>query len=207
MKKNPYDVLGIGRRADSAAIKSAYRRAAKQSHPDLAATLDGVRRFREIQEAYETLKDRERRKRCDRALDRVAARNTRRSSRPRQTTAGLYRQPQSGVEPLISAPGSGPPAGDLRNGTVLEIILSPEEARAGGRFPVRVPIARQCPECGAAVPWVLFCSSCRGGGTVTSLITVDLDLPAGIQDGSRTTVTLRGAPFLHLLFRIDPLAD
>ena len=72
MKKNPYDVLGIGRCADTAAIKSAYRRAAKQSHPDLAAPTGGVRRFREIQEAYETLKDRQRRKRCDQALDRLA---------------------------------------------------------------------------------------------------------------------------------------
>ena len=206
MKKNPYDVLGIGRCADTAAIKSAYRRAAKQSHPDLAAPTGGARRFREIQEAYETLKDRQRRKRCDQALDRLAARKHRPSSRLRQTSTGLYRRPPSGVEPLVFFAGSGPPPGPSQNGIVLEITLSPDEAHAGGRFPVRIPIERACPDCGSALPWVLFCPSCRGG-TVQSDIIVDLDLPAGIRDGSRATAALRGAPLVHLLFRIDPAAD
>jgi molecular chaperone DnaJ len=207
MKKNPYDVLGIGRCADTAAIKSAYRRAAKQSHPDLAAPKGGVRRFREIQEAYETLKDRQRRKRCDQDLDRLAARKHRPLSRPRQTGTGLYRRPPSDVEPLVFCAGAGPPPGALQNGIVLEITLSPGEAHAGGRFPVRIPIEQACPDCGSALPWVLFCSSCRGSGTAHFFVTVDLDLPAGIRDGSRATAALSGAPLLHLLFRIDPLAD
>jgi len=53
---NPYEVLGIERNASSEEIKAAYRKAAKKYHPDLNGNSEeSQRKFREIQEAYDTL--------------------------------------------------------------------------------------------------------------------------------------------------------
>jgi curved DNA-binding protein CbpA len=54
--KNYYVVLGVSDRASETEIKIAYRRLAKQYHPDVRSTGD-PERFREIKEAYETLSD------------------------------------------------------------------------------------------------------------------------------------------------------
>ena len=60
--KNYYQRLGIQRDADEAAIKAAYRRLARQHHPD-SADYDSTAdiHFHEIDEAYETLRDPEKR--------------------------------------------------------------------------------------------------------------------------------------------------
>lgn len=55
---DPYEVLGVPRDADAAAIKSAYRAAAKKHHPDRnRGDEDAERRFKEISEAYDVLTD------------------------------------------------------------------------------------------------------------------------------------------------------
>jgi DnaJ-class molecular chaperone len=64
--KDYYKILGVDRKADDKAIKSAYRRLARKHHPDVAKGKDsGGDRFREIAEAYEVLSDREKRQRYD----------------------------------------------------------------------------------------------------------------------------------------------
>jgi hypothetical protein len=50
-----YGVLGIPQNADPDAIKSAYRKAAKQWHPDVCKEPDAEQRFKRIGEAYQTL--------------------------------------------------------------------------------------------------------------------------------------------------------
>jgi hypothetical protein len=52
-----YAVLGVAKEADVEAIKKAYRRAAKQWHPDICKEPDATEQFRRIQEAYEVLGD------------------------------------------------------------------------------------------------------------------------------------------------------
>lgn len=60
---NPYQVLGVCQTASDAEIKSAFRRLAKETHPDLHGNdPDYVIRFRDITEAYEILSDPEKRK-------------------------------------------------------------------------------------------------------------------------------------------------
>lgn len=57
-KRDYYDVLGVGRNADPATIKSAYRKLAKQYHPDRnAGDSSAEARFREATEAYDVLRD------------------------------------------------------------------------------------------------------------------------------------------------------
>ena len=65
--RDPYDVLGMSRAADDAAIHAAYRRLAKRYHPDLhPGDPTAEARFKEIAAAYELLSDREKRARYDR---------------------------------------------------------------------------------------------------------------------------------------------
>ena len=64
--KDYYALLGVTPDATAAQIKSAYRKLAKQYHPDVNDSSDAADRFREITEAYDTLTDPDRRRRYDR---------------------------------------------------------------------------------------------------------------------------------------------
>ena len=61
-----YALLGIPPDATPAQIKSAYRKLAKQLHPDVNNSSDAAEKFRQITEAYDTLTDPDRRRRYDR---------------------------------------------------------------------------------------------------------------------------------------------
>ena len=64
--KDYYDVLGVTRSASEGEIKSAYRKLAKQYHPDKnAGDEKAANRFKEIGEAYAVLSDTEKRKLYD----------------------------------------------------------------------------------------------------------------------------------------------
>ena len=64
--KTFYEILGVSRSADVDAIKSAYRRLARQYHPDVNKDPDAAEKFREVQTAYETLSDPKKRALYDR---------------------------------------------------------------------------------------------------------------------------------------------
>ena len=61
-----YELLGVARDADDAAIKKAFRRLARQLHPDVSTEPDAELRFREVTEAYEVLSSSETRTLYDR---------------------------------------------------------------------------------------------------------------------------------------------
>lgn len=65
-KRDYYVVLGVAKDASEAEIKRAFRELARKHHPDVAAESDDGERFREINEAYAVLSDREHRARYDR---------------------------------------------------------------------------------------------------------------------------------------------
>src|SRR5580693_2862216 len=65
-KRDYYEILGVGKTASADEIKSAYRKLARQYHPD--ATKNDPKlteRFKEVQEAYEVLSDEGKRKNYD----------------------------------------------------------------------------------------------------------------------------------------------
>src|ERR1700734_3064866 len=64
-KRDYYVVLGVPKDAQDAELKRAFRELARQHHPDVNPT-DGGERFREINEAYAVLSDRDARARYDR---------------------------------------------------------------------------------------------------------------------------------------------
>ena len=63
--KDYYEILGVKRDADEAAIKSAYRKLARKYHPDVNKTKEAEEKFKDINEAYEVLSDKNKRQRYD----------------------------------------------------------------------------------------------------------------------------------------------
>ncbi|MFP4181932.1 MAG: DnaJ C-terminal domain-containing protein [Thiohalospira sp.] len=59
--KDYYDILGVSRDATQDDIKKAYRKLARKYHPDVSEAADAEERFKEVGEAYEVLKDPEKR--------------------------------------------------------------------------------------------------------------------------------------------------
>src|SRR5947208_15771562 len=67
MPRDPYEVLGVARSASEDEIKRAYRKLARQHHPDRnPGDKQAETRFKEVQDAYDVLSDKEKRQQYDR---------------------------------------------------------------------------------------------------------------------------------------------
>src|ERR1700730_3084640 len=96
--KDYYKTLGVERAADDKAIKTAYRKLARKSHPDV--NKGNAERFKDISEAYTVLSDPEKRKRYD----------TLGPDWERYAQAGTGAS-AGGRSPFEGRPGGGPPGG------------------------------------------------------------------------------------------------
>ncbi len=83
-KRNLYDILGIRKDADQEEIHGAYRKHAKKYHPDASGNEKNHEKFLAVNQAYETLKDKGKRREYDRELDRQNSRTLRSRRRPEQ---------------------------------------------------------------------------------------------------------------------------
>ena len=63
--KDYYEILGVKKEASDAEIKSAYRKMARKFHPDVNKTKEAEQKFKDLNEAYEVLSDKEKRQRYD----------------------------------------------------------------------------------------------------------------------------------------------
>jgi curved DNA-binding protein CbpA len=70
--RNYYEVLGVARNATAAEIHRAYRRLARQYHPDVNSDMGARARFDEVSSAYEVLHDPRRRASYDRSIIKVS---------------------------------------------------------------------------------------------------------------------------------------
>jgi len=141
-----YEVLGVARDASAPEIRRAYRRLARQHHPDRNPQPDGPERFRTLAEAYAVLNDPARRARYDHTIRPSARRDVTRAESLRTRRGVLELSPRearlAATTPLTLTTADGIaivlPAG-LADGDQLSVPV------ADGRavLTVRVNFARK----------------------------------------------------------------
>jgi molecular chaperone DnaJ len=253
-KQDYYETLGVNRNASAAELKAAYRELAKKHHPDRNPGDDSAEhRFKEISEAYEVLKDDERRAAYDRfghaafetgpgargpggfdfnfasgfadIFDEMFGEFTGgRRGRASSRGADLRYNLQVGLEEAFSGKtteirvptsvlcdgcqGSGAEAGS--SPVTCSSCQGHGRIRAQQGF---FTVERTCPSCqGAGRVIEKPCQSCRGAGRVQKTKTLQVNIPAGVEDGTRIRLAgegeagLRGAPpgDLYIFLAIAP---
>ena len=184
-KRDYYEVLGVARNADEANLKRAYRKLALQYHPDRNPdNQEAEARFREANEAYEILKDPQKRA----AYDQLGHQAFEAGMGGRGASTGgfdfsgfadvfddLFGDFVGGRRRSTSTRGA-----DLR----YNLTITLEEAFAGKKAQLRVPTSVTCGVChgsgaeGDAEPTA--CPTCRGAGRVRvqqSFFTVERTCP------------------------------
>jgi molecular chaperone DnaJ len=167
-KRDYYQVLGVDRQATAEEIKKAFRRLARQYHPDVNKSPDAEAQFKEINEAYEVLSDREKRAMYDRF-----------GHAGPQAGFGGYGDfgGFGGIEDIFesffggmrtgTSARRGPARGaDLR----YDLSITFEEAVFGCEKEIVVPRHEVCPQCqgSGAEPGTqpIRCPQCNGTGEV-----------------------------------------
>lgn len=210
MPVNYYRILQISPDASPGEIKHAYRKLSRIHHPDHGEE-EGGEKFIEVHEAYEVLSDPGRREAHDRALEEVD--DLAHLARPAEP---LVPEPFF-AEPLAPAGRDEPPfegtpsslLGELgsfgaawerpRRELELEVVLSPADARKGGRLSVEVPIERTCEWCGGSGRTGFSdCDFCEGVGSCEEAVRAVLAIPAWVRDGAVIPLAL-GGPGLYEL--------
>lgn len=176
-KRDYYDILGIDRNASNDEVKKAYRRLAKQYHPDFNKDdAEAENKFKEIKEAYDVLSDPQKRDYYDR-FGHSATNQSGSAGFEGFGGAGFGQAGFGGIDEIfeqffggMSGMGGrrrpqGPEQGDhLRYD--LEITL--EEAFHGGEKTITIPRTETCPDCNGkktrSSEGTETCSSCGGSG-------------------------------------------
>lgn len=175
-KRDYYEVLGVSRDASDAEIKSAYRRLARDHHPDANPGDPGAEdRMKELTEAYEVLSNAESRRAYDAYGHQI----------PRGAGgAGTYPggDPFGGFQDIFDAFfgdrfgagsffGTSNPRGPRRgNDAEVEVEVSLREAAFGADREVNVQVIKNCTVCdGVGGTESRACATCGGAGTVRTV--------------------------------------
>jgi len=242
-QRDYYQVLGVAETATTDEIKKAFRRLAKQYHPDRNPNNpQAAERFKEINEAHDVLSDTEKRKKYDQ-LRRYGA-----FAGPGGFSGGGARRgrsapPDSGDFDISDLGGLGDIFSSIfgRRGagreaepeeTETEVTIPFRTAALGGTVPITLAMPEVCPTCGGSGAakgatintcpeckgrgTVSFgqggfavnrpCPVCRGKGTVPSQRCptcqgsgelrvekrINVDIPAGVEDGTRLRLKNQG---------------
>ncbi len=253
-KRCYYETLGVSRTADEAELKAAFRKAAMKWHPDRnPGDKQCEHRFKEINEAYDVLKDDQKRAAYDR-FGHAAFENG--MGRGGQGFGADFASAFSDIFDDLFGMGGGrrgrssgrERGSDLRYN--LEITL--EEAYRGKAAQIRIPTAVTCDACSGAgakpgsKPKTCMscggsgrlrhaqgfftlertcpscqgrgqviddpCSACGGAGRVTRERTLSVNIPAGVEEGTRIRLAgegeagVRGGPAgdLYIFLAIEP---
>ena len=254
-KRDYYETLGIARTASEAEIKTAFRKLAMQHHPDRnPGDKDCEHKFKELNEAYDVLKDGDKRAAYDRfghaAFEHGAGGAAHGFGADFATSFADIFEDLFGMGGRRGGPrGQGRERGsDLRYN--MEITL--EEAYVGKEAQIRIPtsvtceacsgtgakagtkpkacatcggagkirhaqgfftLERTCPTCqGRGQVIDDPCSACAGAGRVTRERTLSVNIPRGVEDGTRIRLAgegeagLRGGPSgdLYIFLSIAP---
>jgi molecular chaperone DnaJ len=172
-----YKTLGVGKNASDAEIKKAYRKLARQYHPDRnAGDKQAEERFKEISQAYDVLSDADKRKTYDRGSGPLGGFGMPGGFDP-SSFGGGFSDILSNLFGGGAAGGrGGGTAGGVRGGRQqqrgrdleTEVSLSFEQAVNGAQVPLAVPTSQPCPTCNGtgAKPGTSpkVCPVCNGRG-------------------------------------------
>jgi DnaJ-class molecular chaperone len=212
--KDYYKTLGVGKSASAKEIKAAYRKLARQWHPDVNPTRkkEAEEKFKEISEAYEVLSDAEKRKTYD-----TLGNDWQQRARDFQSQGGFqYQAPPGGVQfdfgdagdgsfseffqTFFGNIGRGGATGAARGrrsarGADAEsaIELSLRDAYSGGKRTLNLQTHVTCPRChGTGNERGKLCHECHGNGFVTTTKSLEVTIPAGVRDGQRIRLAGQG---------------
>jgi molecular chaperone DnaJ len=238
-KRDYYDILGVGKSASADEIKKAFRRAAVEHHPDRGGD---EAKFKELNEAYEVLKDTDKRKRYDQfghagvggasgnpfgggyggaqgqninfdfgdlGLGDIFSSFFGGGGQQQQQRQARGRDVEAGVEISFEQAVFGTEV-DLGlhledtcehcKGTTVEpghALITCDQCKGTGQVVTmtrtvfgNIQQASICPKChGAGKVPEKACTVCRGRGTQSKKQTIQLKIPAGVDDGA--TIRLR----------------
>jgi molecular chaperone DnaJ len=234
MKADFYETLGVGKSADEKDLKSAFRKLAMQFHPDKnPGNAAAEAKFKEINEAYETLRDPQKRAAYDRfghaafenggggggggfggaggfadifedIFGEMMGGRGRRSSGGRERGADLrfnmeisLEEAFAGKTAQIRVPSSI--SCDVCSGSGAKPGTQPTTCgTCGGAGRVRASqgffsVERACPTCNGRGTIIKDpCGKCSGQGRVNQERSLEVNIPAGIEDGTRIRLTAEG---------------
>ncbi|RMH25998.1 MAG: J domain-containing protein [Planctomycetota bacterium] len=198
--KSYYEVLGVSRGADEAAIKAAYRRLARQWHPDVNKEPDAAEKFREVQQAYEVLSDPEKRKLYDRvgheAFAHGAAAGAGGGRGPTYTWSNVGGGDFGGATEGFDFGDLSDLFGEMFGGGPFGGASAGRRAAAGAR-------ARSTPRRGRDIRTerlISFDAAVRGSTEAVrvhrggSSQTIEVTIPKGVADGAKLRVRGAGEP-------------
>ena len=184
----------MGKNASEAEIKKAYRKLARQYHPDRnPGDKKAEERFKEISQAHDVLSDPDKRKAYDRGSGRSAASACRAASTRALSAAASATSSRTCSEAAAARPAAGPAARGGPGGRAqqrgrdleTEVSLSFDQAVNGAQVPLPVPTSQPCPTCHGtgAKPGTTpkVCPVCEGPGRRGPEPGDLLDLPAVLE--------------------------
>lgn len=210
MNDDYYKILGISPKANQEKIKKAYRKIAKESHPDTSAANINGQRFRRAREAYETLGDEHKRKKYDEELEKRKCLKTSNNDfaavGDRKSDPVFFRNP--GVfDSFFNDIFRGPVTADSED-IACEVILSPKEAMIGGEYSFTLVIEKRCGRCcGNTGYGDIHCPECNGRGVIVTPKELILSIPPNIEDGVRKRISLAHVGFPRIILNLVVTID
>lgn len=197
MADDPYAILGVAKSATEADIRRAFRKLAKELHPDLNPTnrVGTEERFKKLSSAYELLSDPKKRRAFDRGE--IDSRGEPRRDGYRRYAGGAARGARAGARTGFEEFDVGDVFSDIFGGT--------RSGRAGARsgFSVKGPDVRYTLE----IDFLEAASGTKKRVTLPEGGVLDLSIPPGVSDGQVLRLKGKGAAGFGAADRGDALVE